>query len=58
MKLIQIFNSNVFFSISFHVQWNCVAQEQNGNQALGPTKIYLAVQPAQTQPPPLAQVSI
>lgn len=35
-----------------------LGQEQNGNQAFGPTKIFLTVQPAQSQLPPLAQVSI
>lgn len=44
---------NKFLSFDFAY----TAQEQNGNQALGPTKIYLAVQPAQTQLP-LTQVSI
>lgn len=42
--------------ISIIILFIFTAQEQNGNQIIGPTKIYLAVQPS--QPPALAQVSI
>lgn len=47
-----ISNSNLYLFFFYR------KAQENGNPSLGPTKIFLAVQPAQTQPPPLAQVSI